>query len=417
MGKSRQIFEKIDTIRSSRNGRIIVLTGARQVGKTTIVREWMKDYQYISIEDPVTRETYKSLTSDQWHSLYPAAALDEVQKVPEIIESIKAAYDKYQDVRYVLLGSSQLLLLNKVKESLAGRCTIFDIYPLTLPEIATRSWNDNAVRSVWQESLVNGFTGRGIYPSFLIDPRHVDKQSAWNYYMKFGGYPALLDETFSDDDRYLWLRNYVRTYLERDVRDLASFRDLAPFVKLQREVCSLSGQVLNASSISKDLNISSKTVQRYINYLELSYQEIVLPSWSRNESKRLAKAPKLHSMDFGVQQAVLGKHGGMTGHEFESAIVSELFKQAKNMLAEASFYHLRTADGAEVDLIVEVPNGYYAFEVKMTENVSKSDARHLKGLSSILDKKIIASIVLSNDPVTKDLGDGIIAVNAAMFLG
>lgn len=417
MGKARQLCERIDAVRYSKNGRIIVLTGARQVGKTTIVREWLREYQYISIEDPITRDAYRALTSDQWHLLYPAAALDEVQKAPEIIESIKATYDKYSDVKYVLLGSSQLLLLNKVKESLAGRCTIFDVYPLTVPEIATKSWDDSVTKSMWQRMLGGGLLVDGLYPSFLIDPRYAEKQAAWDYYMKFGGYPALLDETFDDEDRYVWLRNYVRTYLERDVRDLASFRDLSPFVKLQREVCSLSGQVLNASSVSKDLNISPKTVQRYINYLEISYQEIVLPSWSRNERKRLAKAPKLHSMDFGVQQTVLGKRGGMTGHEFESAIVAELFKQAKSILAEASFYHLRTADGVEVDLIVEVPEGYYAFEVKMSENVTKNDAKHLKGLASILDKKIIASVVLSNDPVTKDLGDGVMAVNAAMFLG
>lgn len=410
-------MSEIVRLKDSRSGRIIVLTGARQVGKTSIVKEKMGDYRYISIEDPVLRGAYASLTADQWHALYPKAALDEIQKEPRLIESIKSTYDQYGDTRYVLLGSSQLLLLSKVRESLAGRCNILDVYPLTLPELRTSGWDAAVAPSIWQRVLSGADAGDVLPPSFLLDPDRASKSAAWTHLLQFGAYPALVDETLSEEDRYRWLGNYVRTYLERDVRDLASFRDLEPFVKLQREVALLSGQVLNASSVAADLKLSPKTVQRYVTYLDLSYQTVILPAWSRNAGKRLSKAPKIHFMDFGVQQAVLGKRGGMTGHEFESLLVSELFKQAKNIFAPVSFCHLRTQDGREVDLIAETQDGYYAFEMKMSDNVTESDARHLRKLGELLDKPVKASFILSNDPRTKDFQGGVKAVSAPMFLG
>lgn len=417
MGKARQIFSEIEKIKDRKQGRIIVLTGARQVGKTYLVRKLLPDYKYISIEDPVLRSSYTALSADQWHSLYPKAALDEVQKEPQVIESIKSVYDQFDNTRYILLGSSQLLLMNKVKESLAGRCTIFDMYPLTLPEIRTKDCNETISESLWQRMLNRENGAEDILPSFLMDNDHSSKSEAWEYFLRFGGYPALTDEDMDDEERYRWLAGYVRTYLERDVRDLASFRDLEPFIRLQREVAVLNGQTYNASAVSNSIRVDSKTAQRYLTYLEMSYLEIILPAWSRNAEKRLTKAPKIHFMDFGVQQAVLNKRGGITGHEFESIVISELYKQAKNLLCEASFYHLRTQDGREVDLLVETRDGYYAFEVKMSENVTESDARHLRKLGEYLDKPVLAAFVVSNDPVTKNFGNGITAVNAAMFLG
>lgn len=417
MGKARQIFSEIEKIKDRKNGRIIVLTGARQVGKTYLVKKMLPGYVYISIEDPVMRNSYTALSAAQWHSLYPKAALDEVQKEPQVIESVKSVYDQFDDTRYILLGSSRLLLMNKVKESLAGRCTIFDMYPLTLPEIRTEDCDENVSASIWQRMLKGETGAEDILPSFLMDNEHSSKIEAWEYFLRFGGYPALTDKEADDETRYRWLAGYVRTYLERDVRDLASFRDLEPFVKLQREVAVLNGQIYNASAVSNSIRIDSKTAQRYLTYLEMSYQEIVLPAWSRNPGKRLTKAPKIHFMDFGVQQAILNKRGGITGHEFESIVISELYKQARNILSDAVFHHLRTQDGREVDLLVETRDGYYAFEVKMSGNVTEADARHLRKLDEYLDKPVLAAFVISNDMVTKNLGDGITAVNAAMFLG
>lgn len=416
MDKKRQMEVQVKKMKDRKTGRIMVFTGARQVGKTTLVRQVLDDYVYLSIEDPVTSPTYLQLTAGQWHELYPKAVLDEVQKLPELVESIKATYDQFPDVRYALLGSSQLLLLQKVRESLAGRCTIFTLYPLTLPELLTNSWDDEIQLSAWQRLLQQPDQKPSFWPSFVLDPAMPKKAKAWTYYQRFGGYPALVDEEMTDDERYLWLKDYVRTYLERDVRDLASFRDLEPYVKLQRALALQTGQTVNISGLATALGISSKTVSRYLEYLRLSYQTVTLQPWQRNLNKRLVKTSKIHYMDYGVLQAVLQKRGGMTGAEFESLIVSELYKQAQNVLSDASFYHLRTHDGKEVDLLVELQDGYIAFEIKMAEHVAKTDARHLVDLDAILDKPVLYAFVLSNDMETKQLSPNVTAVHAAAFL-
>ena len=417
MNKNRQIGEKILSLNNKPHSRIIVFTGARQVGKTTLVKQLLTDYEYLSIEDPVLRKSYLYLTAALWQKQYPKAILDEVQKEPQLIESIKATYDTYSDVRYALLGSSQLLLLEKVRESLAGRCIIYELYPLTLPELATSDWHDTTQPSIWQKMLCRDFDMNDLLPSFFMDKRMSAKTIAWQHYLKYGGYPALVSDEMTEDDRFVWLKNYVNTYLERDIRDLASFRDLEPFIKLQRAVATYTGGLFNASNFSRDLGVSTKTVQRYLEYLRLSYQVIILPAWERNSTKRLTKAPKIHFMDNGVLQAVLQKRGGINGNEFESLIISEIYKQAKNIFADISFYHLRTQDGREIDLLVETEQGYFAFEIKMADKVSQIDARHLMNIETILDKPLIAGFILSKDPETHQFTSNITAVNVAMFLG
>ena len=417
MGKNRQIAQKILSQNDKPHSRIIVFTGARQVGKTTLVKQLLTDYEYLSIEDPVLRKSYLNLSAALWQKQYPKAILDEVQKEPQLIESIKATYDTYGDVRYALLGSSQLLLLEKVRESLAGRCIIYELYPLTLPELSTTNWNEATQPSIWQELLCNNFNATDLLPSFLMDKRMSTKTTSWQHYLKYGGYPALVSEEMSDEDRFVWLKNYVNTYLERDIRDLANFRDLEPFIKLQRAVATYTGGLFNASNFSRDLGVSTKTVQRYLEYLRLSYQVIILPAWERNTTKRLTKAPKIHFMDNGVLQAVLQKRGGISGNEFKSLVISEIYKQAKNIFADASFHHLRTQDGREIDLLVETQHGYYAFEIKMADRVSPIDARHLNNIEEILDKPLLHSFILSNDTETHHFTPNITAVNTAMFLG
>ena len=151
--KSRKIVSYLQQKSQSKFGRILVLTGARQTGKTTLVKKAFPNYAYLSIEDPVLRNTYLNLPAQQWAKLYSNALLDEIQKEPALIESIKATYDQFEEPRYVLLGSSQLLLMEKVRESLAGRCSIVEMYPLTLPELRTKSWNDVISDSLFQKLL------------------------------------------------------------------------------------------------------------------------------------------------------------------------------------------------------------------------------------------------------------------------
>jgi len=318
--RRRTAVEMIRSKHKKKFGRIIVLTGARQTGKTTLVRRAFPDHEYISIEDPAMRETYTTMTAALWKEKYPKAILDEIQKEPQLVESIKAVYDQWIEPKYILLGSSQLLLMEKVRESLAGRCIIMELFPLTIPELRTRSWNDKIEPSYFQKLLNE--ENPVADPSFLLNRNYAKTAVAYEHYLKYGGYPAISDYDLPENDRFEWLTNYVRTYLERDIRDLASFRDLDPFIKLQKYVAQNTANLINASSVAKQIGISVKTVQRYINYLEISYQSISLPSWSGNINKRLVKSSKVHFLDHGILQAVLQRRGGLSGNEFESAIVS-----------------------------------------------------------------------------------------------
>lgn len=413
--KSRFLQSILKKKESSPLSRIIVLTGARQTGKTTLARHCYPKYKYLSIEDPVLRIQYKKLTAAQWKEFYQKAILDEVQKEPVLVESIKSVYDQYDNVRYILLGSSQLLLLQKVKESLAGRCLIEEVLPLTLPEILTNSWSDSPTYSYFQKYL-QSYSCPDSLPSFELYPDYSSRLKVFQYYLINGGYPALVNEKLSEDDRFEWLNNYVRTYLERDIRDLAEIKSLEPFVKVQRMTALLTAQLVNFSSLGNESDVSSKTAQRFLQYLEISYQTIMLQPWFNNSIKRLVKTPKLHYLDPGVQRAILQKKGELTGNEFESAIVAEIYKQVKVIGFTGNFYHLRTHDGAEVDLLLETEAGYLAFEIKMSNNIGSKDARHLRSLHKILDKTIIQCFILSNDNNIKQIDENILSLPAAMFL-
>ena len=411
--KNRTLSETILKKSSSHFGRIIVVTGARQTGKTTLVRKIFPNYPYISIEDPVVVEEYKKLTASQWSSLYPKAILDEVQKEPQLVESIKSVYDQFPEPRYILLGSSQILLLKKIRESLAGRCQIVEMYPLTLPEMLTDSWESEIQPSYFQNLISNNPIK---LTSFLLDSEHPKKKQFFDTYLQFGGYPAISDTSIPDEEKKDWLKNYVRTYLERDIRDLAELRHLEPFAKVQKLLAINTAQLTNFSRIAVEAGVSSKTVQRFLEYMSISYQTLVLQPWSRNQNKRLAKSPKVHYLDVGVMRAVLQKNDALNGHEFESAIISEIYKQAKVTNEELSFFHLRTLDGREVDLLIETEHGYFAIEIKKSETVRSVDAKHLKNLDEILDKPILHKFVISNDLNTRDLENGILAIPAVQFL-
>lgn len=413
--KSRHIKNGIIQKTRSAAGRILILTGARQTGKTTLAKLSLPDLKYIALDDPMLTGQYSSLTAEQWYHLYPEAILDEVQKAPQLVESIKAVHDSFKDTRYLLTGSSQLLLLSKVRETLAGRCVIFELFPLTLNEIMTAKWNEPVTLSFFQKYLKSGNLP-SLPPSFIMESGYAEREAVLRYYLRFGGYPALVDPSLNDDERDEWLTGYVRTYLERDVRDLANFKYLEPFIKIQKMTSLLTGELLNYSDLAREAGVTASTAQKFVIYLDMSYQTIQLQPWTRNRIKRLTKSPKLHYLDPGVQRAIIFKKGEQSGNEYESAIVAEIYKQVKNLNFPVSLYHLRTSDGREVDLLLETEKGYIAVEIKMSGNITKTDGRHLTGLEEFLDKPLIQAFILSNDNTVKRISDKILAIPTAKFL-
>lgn len=399
-------------------GRILVLTGARQTGKTTLVRQLAPDYSYIDLDDPVVRPQYTALAAADWAARLPRAVLDEVQKTPAIFETLKVVHDRFPDTRYVLLGSSQILLLQKVRESLAGRAALLELLPLTLPELLTGAWDQPVGESCWVRWLRTREPLLPRLPPVLqADAEFARAAKALDFYLAFGGMPVLARDGLTDDDRHGWLRDYVRTYLQRDLRDLVNLRELEPFVLAQRALALGTGELLNASALAQHAGITPKTARRFLGYLELSYQVLLLQPWYRNPQKRLLRSPRIHFLDPGVQRAVLERRGALAPNEFSSAIVAELWKQLRTAGVAADAYHLQTFDGRAVDFLVELADGFVPVQVRPTPRVTETDVRHLFGLEEILDKPILHAFVLSLDPQARELAHGVTAVPAAAFLG
>jgi predicted AAA+ superfamily ATPase len=414
--KARVLGEYLRRKGESGLWRIVVLTGSRQTGKTTLAGRCFPGYADISLDNPTERGIYADLTAAQWKEWYPKAIVDEVQKEPSLIESVKSVYDRYADVRYVLLGSSQFLLMKQVRESLAGRCLIIELYPLILPEALTRSFDDPVRPSFFIRLMKGDADTAELGPFFSLDGDYAVKLGAFEFYLRWGGYPALSDESLSDEERYEILDMYVRTFLERDIRDLSSFRDLEPFVKLQRYLANNTGCLVNYASIAKETGVSIPTVQRYCLYMEMSFQVAVLPAWAANPLKRLVKAPKIHFLDHGVLKAILKKTGSPTGNEFESAVIAEIYKQIKTCRLPLSCYHVRTHDGMEIDLLLEGEDFFIAIEVKQSVHIDYRDTRGFRGLRDFLPKPLKYCFILSNDMRTHVFDGGIIALHAAYFL-
>ncbi|MYA77938.1 MAG: ATP-binding protein [Gemmatimonadetes bacterium] len=415
--KNRTVLSLMKQKADTRLGRQIALTGARQTGKTTLVKAGFPECGFVSLEDPIVRPDFTALSAAQWYQRYPRVILDEIQKAPSIVESVKAVYDRYPDSRSILLGSSQILLMDQIRESLAGRVTIMELYPLTIPEMMTDSWHDPVVESRLVQYLESGD------PDMLVSgiPQQSDRYAravdCLDHYLEFGGMPVVSDITLSREDRYGWLQDYLRTYLQRDLRDLAKLRDLVPYVRMLRALGGLAGGLLNTSELARLAGVTHRTINRFVTYLEISYQVIQLQPWFRNRNKRLSKAAKIHFLDPGIQRALLNRRGRPSGTEFEGAIIAEINKQTRNLRLPVDFYHLRTVNGREVDLLIETESGYVPIEVKYKDRVSNRDARHLRRLQEILDKPVLQALVLSNDSHIRDLGDGVMGIPAGWALG
>jgi predicted AAA+ superfamily ATPase len=416
--KNRGIGFRLEEILSDDWTRIVVLSGARQTGKTTLARRattGRNAWSYHLLDDEQVAEGLKGLAPDVWASAMPLVVLDEVQKRPGLLDKVKAVHDLHPETRILLTGSAQLMLLDAVRESLAGRCHFIELLPLSLPEIRTQGWDDLVQPTAFQGVLASGRVAEPLPES--LQPQAGARQQAVMDYLRWGGFPPLYRLGATDEKRDRWLRDYVRTYLDRDVRDLADIRKLETFSRVVRHLAHDSGNLLVPSAAAGRAGVQTTTLQRFLRLLDMSYIAFVLPAWERNAHKRLAKSPKLHFWDPGILRTLTSNSGPLTGAAFESAIVAEMLKQAMNAgLSKDAFHHLRTSDGREIDVLIELPAGYCAYEIKSAAKVRKTDARHLRNLDTILDKPVLEAAVLSHDPISRELEPGIRAHSITAFL-
>ena len=395
MNDNKQLYRMLDQKLPVPTGkRLVLLTGARQTGKTTLAKAKYPAMRYINLDAPENREAVRTVLSSFWARDVGEAVLDEAQKEPVVFDKVKFAFDEGAIRFSVLLGSSQILLLKKVRETLAGRVSIFELWPLMMEEI----FNDSAEapqvpplidRLLAEMSLEDVF---GSEPGLLLGREDALRRDAQERLLQWGGMPALL--SLPPEERLRWLKDYEYTYLERDVTDLARLDDLMPFRKFQRLAALRSGRLLNYSELARDTGVSVDTARRYLEYLKISYQTFLLPPYHVNLTSTAIKTPKVYWLDIGLLRQLTGIPTAVTGEIYETMVVGELVKWIKTTAVEGELYFYRTRSGLEVDIIFESAGGLVAMEVKSRQVIVNKDVAGLREIASVLGDRWRGGLVV-----------------------
>ena len=335
----------------------MVLTGPRQSGKTTLLQHLFgSSCQYVSLEPPDVRAAAMEDPRGFLELYSPPAIFDEVQYAPDLFPYIKEKIDanRARSGQYLLTGSQNLLLTEKVTESLAGRAAMLRLLPLSRREAEGRPKTSLA----WE---------RKREPSSGSTCRFAE---LWESFLR-GGYPELAIQP--DRDAYLWHASYVQTYLERDVRTIRQVGDLLQYQSFLRVLAARSAQLVNLTDVARDLGVAVNTVKAWLSVLEATYQVIVLRPYFANVGKRLVKTPKVYFTDVGTLCYLAGlkdpEHvasGPMGGAIMETAVLSEIVKTLTHQGINPQVYFWRTTAGSEVDFVVETASGLVPVEVKLS---------------------------------------------------
>jgi predicted AAA+ superfamily ATPase len=398
--------------------RLVVLTGARQVGKTTLARGlYGGGLRYLNFDSAGERERANAVPAEGWGRAVGPAILDEVQKAPAVFDKVKWAYDEGQIGFSLLLGSSRILLLDQVRESLAGRTFLYELWPLTAGELAPFFGGAAPEHPLIERLADQPDQAGGILRPLedgVVGPLAGAAQAAVGHLLDWGGMPPLLQ--YPPEDRLAWLDSYQATYLERDLADLAQLRNLDAFALCHRLAALRAGQILSYSELARDAALPVSTVRRYLRYLELSYQTFPLPAWSDNAGSRLVKAPKLIWIDAGIQRILAGQTAGLRGEQYESALVAQSLTTLWSLGARFRPSYLRTAGGLEVDLILETEAGLLAVEIKARPAVTRHDATPIEKARRFFGERFRAGIVLYRGQRVERLGEATWAVPDWLWL-
>jgi hypothetical protein len=353
---------------------VVFVTGARQVGKTSILTHLSPDFppglSYVTLDDPAMAEEAINAPQDFIASLKLPAIIDEAQYAPELFRYIKLAVDKARlRGQFFITGSQSFPLMQNLSESLAGRCAIVNLQPLSAHELA----RGNLLTSIGDYISAGGFPG--IYADSGIDRQH------W--------YPA-----------------YISTYLERDVRNIMHVGSLRDFNRFLRAAAIRTAQTLSFADLSRDVGVSPNTIKAWISVLEASHMIHLLEPYHRNIGKRLVKSPKLYFLDTGLAANLMGLYSWheivgspMAGALWETYAFTQIQRRLLSRgMNNPPLYYWRTKDGREVDFIVEKGGRFIAIEAKMTEVPTLNAAKgfnHFKdyyGVDAVIEEYIICRV-------------------------
>jgi len=389
---------------------VVVLTGARQVGKSTTLRraEPFAGWRYHTMDDFDTLRQVRENPGSLWAGAHEVV-LDEVQKTPKLLPAIKRAVDEHPGrYRFILSGSANLLLMGNVSESLAGRAVYLTLDPLTLGEL-----HGQPPPALLADVLAGRWPEEGILPEAPPDPLPL---------MQRGLMPALLTLTTPAD--YLrWWEGYVATYLERDLRQMSQVDSLVDFRRVMALLALRTGQLLNQSDVARDAGISQPTIHRYLKLLEATHLFERAPAYLGSHTTRLLKSPRVFWSDVGLAVFLAGYFSAdelakarELGAFFETLIYQHLRVSCSLLTPRGRLHFWRTQTGDEVDFVIEHGRQIVGIEVKMTD---APGYRHTAGLTRFLGEhpQAVGGILLHSGQQIRRLDEKIVAVPWSLLTG
>jgi len=333
---------------------IVVITGPRQSGKTTLSQQAFPDKAYISLEPIDTRSFAQEDPRGFLEEYSEGAIIDEVQHAPDLLSYLQDFVDKHPEPgRFILTGSQNFMLFEAISQSLAGRCGVLTLLPLA-----------------WDE---------------LQQFKNAPKDLFTTLFQ--GSYPRIYDQKIP---AHRWLADYVTTYVQRDVRQITQVTNLNTFTTFIKLCAGSTGQEINLSRLGSDTGITHNTAKAWLSVLETAGLSYSLPAWHKNIRKQVVKAPKLHFIDTGLVCYLLGirnaeelRHHPLRGAIFESWVVSEILKKFTNKGRTPSLYHYRESRGLEVDLLIETAEQLNSVEIKSGSTINSEFFNNLKKFTDI----------------------------------
>lgn len=378
----------------------VVVTGARQTGKSTLVQDLVPGGRsYFSLDDLDVVDAARRDPDALVGGSRPVT-LDEVQREPDLLHAVKRAIDKERKSgRFLLTGSANLALMRKVSESLAGRASYLTLWPMT-----RREQRGLGRCGLWDDLLAT--RDQNWLDLLAAQP---DEPEDWRALARRGGFPTPAVHLSKAADRAVWFDGYVRTYLERDLQALSAVAALPDFRRLMRAACFRLGQLLNQTELGRDVALPQPTVHRYLNLLETSYVLVRLPAYAVNRTKRLIKSPKLYWGDTGVALH-LAEGVEPNGAHLENLVLQDLLAWRDARLERAELFYWRTTIGEEVDFVIEAGGRLLPIEVKASGRPRLGDARHLRTFRAEYGRKARAALLLHTGKTLEWIAPDVLAV-------
>ncbi len=356
----------------------VAVFGPRQCGKTTLIKELYPDFSYANLEDMNIRALAKNDPEEFFTRFPEPVIIDEIQRVPELLSTVQVRIDQNKKKgQYIITGSQQIPLKTTVSQSLAGRIAIVQMQPLSLAEL-----KDSGIELDRDTQLVSG-----CMPFLFSEKGH----KPFDYY-----------------------RNYVQTYLEKDIAQIGAVQDLMRFENFMRLLAGRTGQLVNNSALAAEVGVSSTTIGSWLSVLEASHLVYILRPWYENRNSQVVKTPKVYFCDTGLASYLLGietpaqiQRDPLMGNLFENLVVSEALKARYNNGAEPNLYFFRNSKGLEIDIILKENKILNLFEVKsgkalndeFTKNMEKFRSQYASNVSTDSNENVKGTVIYSGDTV------------------